>query len=451
MLERTPPYNIETERAVLGSMLLDNQIIDSVSEILSPEDFYTTAHKKIYELIIKNYKTTPIDIITFGQFLDKDAFNNIGGASYIAELTDNVPSAVNAEHYAKIVKEFSLRRQLLNTAYEITNAAYDINQPVTEIIDQAQKSTLLINPLSTGETIKTSAEVCRETMALIELRSKGTGLIGISTGLTDLDEVSGGIVPKCLTIIAGRPGMGKSCLAMNIADSAALDGNPSLILSLEMQNVDLMMRQFASRIRVENRQIRKGFIAQSDWSKLVSAAQSIADVPLYYDDSAFMTTDELRRRVRRAVKDYGIKLLMVDYLQLVKSVKKGERRDLEVGEISATLKGISKEMNIAVLALSQLNRKVEERPDKRPMMSDLRETGAIEQDADVIMFVYRDEVYNKNEDNPDKGIAEINVAKNRHGAVGMIKAVFNERYQQFSNLSSVSVKFSKERSSYGYE
>lgn len=434
MTERTPPYDIEAERAVIGSALLDNQVIEVVEVIISAGDFYTEAHKKIFSAILTHYKKTPIDIITLGKLLDEQTLKNIGGISYVSSLVDNVPSSANAEHYAGIVKEFSLRRQLLQAAYKTSLAAHDLSQPIDEIIENAQKEALNINPFYVKNNIKTAGEIAKRTIDLVEVRSKGTGLYGISTGLTDLDEITGGIAPGKLTILAGRPGMGKSALAMNIAREASLKENPALIVSLEMLNEDIMVRIFASITKIESRQIMRGYLRATDWPNLVSAASDVAGTPLYFDDAPIITPLELKMRVRRAVKEYGIKLLVVDYLQLMKSAVKGERREQEVSEASRTLRFIAREDGISVIGVAQLNRELERRPDKRPQLSDLRESGAIEQDADLVIFLYRDEVYNKEEDNPERGLAEINVAKNRHGAVGTAKVVFSDKYQQFSNL-----------------
>jgi replicative DNA helicase len=433
MTERTPPYDIEAERAVIGSALLDNQVIEAVEVIISAGDFYTEAHKKIFGAILTHYKKTPIDIITLGKLLDKQTLEKIGGLSYISSLVDNVPSAVNAEHYAQIVKEFSLRRQLLQAAYKTSLAAHDLSQPIDEVIENSQKEALNINPISTENHIKTAGEIARRTIDMVEFRNKG-GIYGISTGLTDVDEIMGGIAPGKFIVAAGRPGMGKTAFMLNVARSAGNQNKATLIFSLEMLNEYLMVRMLSTETKIENRQIVRGYIRESEWSSLITAAGNISECPLYFDDMPIVTPLELKTRVRKAIKDYGINLVIIDYLQLINSTSKGERREREVAEISRTLKLITREYAIPVIAISQLNRELERRPDKRPVLSDLRESGAIEADADIVVFLYRDEVYNKEEDNPERGLAEINIAKNRDGAVGTAKVVFSDKYQQFSNL-----------------
>lgn len=430
---RQPPYNVEAERSVIGSILMDNQTIELIEDIINFEDFYLEAHKRIFQAIIKNHKTTAIDIVTIGALLG-DELKKVGGITFIASLVDDIPSAANIVYYAEIVKENALRRRLLDSAYQITELVYG-SDPVNEVIEKSQKSVLAINPISQGETIKSAREVAKTTFEQIETRNKKGGLIGLSTGLTDLDENTGGLHPGELIIIAGRPGMGKSALAVNIAHAAGMRGEASLIFSIEMPDESLMIRILSSMTKIESRQIRKGFLKNTDWPNLVSAVSRVSNTPIFFDDSPLITPIELRMRARKAKKDHDIKLIVLDYLQIMTPASKGERRDQEVAEISRTLKSIARELKIPVIGVSQLNRAVDSRPDKRPLMSDLRESGAIEQDADVIAFIYRDEVYNKDEENPDKGIAEINIAKQRNGPIFTIKTVFSDKYQQFKNIA----------------
>jgi replicative DNA helicase len=436
--ERKPPQNIEAERAVLGSVLMDNQTINSLDGIITFEDFYFEAHRKIYKIIEQNHKKMPIDLITLTNLLrDQNELEAIGGAVYVSSLVDNVPTAANIVYYAQICKENSLRRQLLSKAYEVIESAYSTQIEVNESIENAQKSILAINMTAGADVVRTAREVVKETFKEIESRSKQSGIVGLSTGLNDLDNITGGLHDGELIIIAGRPSMGKSCMAVNVAHAAGLDGKASLISSLEMPNETLMIRILASMTKIESRQIRKGFFRETDWPKLTAAAGTIAEAPILFDDSPMITPAELRARARKAKKEHDIKLLVVDYIQLMANnlMSRNRSRDQVVGEISGTLKAIARELKIPVIGVSQLNRKVDERPDKRPMLSDLRESGNIEQDADVIVFIYRDEVYNKREDNPEKGIAELIIGKQRHGPTAIIKSVFSDKYQQFSDLA----------------
>ena len=431
---RQPPYNAEAEKSVIGSVLMDNQAIKLIEDIINFEDFYLESNKKIFKAIIQNYKTTAIDLITLCALFTPEELKSIGGKLYISELVDDIPSAANIVHYAKIVKENSLRRKLLDSAYQITELAYG-QDDLKDVIEKSQKSVMAINIISTGETIKSAKEVAKTTFEQIETRNKKGGLVGLSTGLTDLDEVTGGLHAGDLTIIAGRPGMGKTVLADNIAHYAGMRGNASLIFSIEMPNEALMTRMLASMTKIENRNLRKGFVNHTDWPKLVDAASRVAGSLIYFDDSPMITPQELRIRARKAKTDYDIKLLVLDYIQLMQPSSKGRSREQEVSEISSTLKSIARELNIAVIGVSQLNRELEKRPDKRPTMSDLRESGAIEQDADTILLIYRDEIYNKSEENPEKGTAEIGIGKNRNGQITTIKCVFSDKYQKFSDMA----------------
>jgi replicative DNA helicase len=433
---RIPPQNVDAERAVIGSMIIDNQTIEKVDGLITGQDFYIEAHRKVFNIITRMNKKTVIDIITLSDTLrNLKQLDAIGGESYIARLVDDIPSAANIEHYAQIVKENSLRRQLLSKAYEIIESVHSPEGDVNSCIENSQKLILSVNPGLNSGIIKSAREVALKTFEEIELRSKTEGLVGLSTGLTDLDNITGGLHKGELIIVAGRPSMGKSCLATNIAHAAGKRGEASLIVSIEMPNEALMTRIFASEARIESRQIRKGLIGESGWSKLAAAAGIMNDAKIYFDDSPLITPIELRMRARKAKKDFDIKLLVLDYLQIMCTSVQHKSREQEVADISRTLKSIARELNIPVIGVSQLNRALEQRPNKRPMMSDLRESGAIEQDADVVLFIYRDEVYNKNEDNPNRGIAEIGIGKQRHGATATIKTVFSGKYQQFSDIA----------------
>jgi replicative DNA helicase len=435
-LRRMPPQNIDAERAVVGSMILDNQTIEKVEDIITGQDFYFDAHRKLFNIIVKSNKKTVIDILTLSDLLRSlGQLDAIGGMAYIASLVDDIPSAANIEYYAQIVKENSLRRQLLSKAYEIIESVYSNEGDVNECIEKAQKNILSVAPTLSSGFIKSAREVVKTTFAEIEERYETRGLVGLSTGLTDLDSVTGGLHKGEFIVIAGRPSMGKSAIAGNIAHAAGKRGEASLIVSIEMPNQMVMTRILASESKIESRQIRKGLLGVNEWPKLVNAAGIISEAKIYFDDSPMITPMELRMRARKAKKDFDIKLLVLDYLQIMCTTLQHKSREQEVAEISRTLKSIARELGIPVIGVSQLNRNVDQRPNKRPMMSDLRESGAIEQDADVVLFIYRDEVYNRNEDNPEKGIAEIGIGKQRHGPTAVIKTVFLDKYQKFCDLN----------------
>ena len=438
MLERTPPHNIDAEKAVLGSMLMDDSTIALVDGLISADDFYLESSKKIFKAIEQTHKAGPVDIILVCDALrDSGQLDKCGGPVEISALVDDIPSAANIVYYAGIVKENSIRRKLIKAAYDITTQAFSTSENISEVIEKAQKSILSINPNTGGGFISSAKDVARKTITEIETRHKSGTLVGLSTGLIDLDETTGGLHKGELTIIAGRPGMGKSAISVNIAHAAGLRGEASLINSIEMPNETIMIRMLSSMSRIENRNLRRGFVRDVEWSPLVAAGSAIADAPIYFDDSPNITPAELRQRARKAKSDFDIKLLVLDYMQIMQTSGRGDRREQEVAEISRTLKGIARELNIPVIGVSQLNRQVDSRPDKRPMLSDLRESGAIEQDADLILFIYRDEVYNKDDNNQNKGIAEIIVGKNRHGDTPIIQTIFDAKHQQFKNMQKI--------------
>lgn len=435
MIERIPPHNKEAEQAVIGSLLIDNSTWSIIEDLLSCEDFYVVAHKKIFKAM-SDFKDKMFDIITIVSWLrDRDELDAVGGAVYVVDLADNVPSAANIEYYAKIVKEKSLRRSLIKKAYELSNIAYAEDEDISEVVNKAQREILRLDSGRTKGNIKTSKEITKRTLQDIERRYQdGKSVIGLSTGLKELDDWTSGLQNGELTIIAGRPGMGKTAIAMNIGQAASLKGECVLVHSIEMPDESLMIRMLAALSKVESKNLRKGFVRDAEWPSVVKAAGRMSDAALLIDDSSTITTAELRSSARRAKKEHNISLLVLDYIQLMTPATKGERREQEVAEISRTLKSIARELHIPVIGISQLNRGVDARTDKRPMMSDLRESGAIEQDADLILFIYRDEVYNKSEDNPQKGIAEIIIGKNRHGPTGIIKTVFLDKFQTFVDL-----------------
>lgn len=436
-LHRIPPQNLDAERAVLGAVLLDNLSLGSVLEIIAPGDFYPDAHRKIFTAIIAmSDRNQPIDLITLSNFLrDQGHLDQIGGVAYLAGLVDDVSSAANIAYYARIVKEKAADRAIIAAASKMLDAAYSPEKSTEEAINEAQQVILSLSTTRIKRSIQSTRELAKQTFAMIEERSKrGDALPGLSMGLRRLDELTLGLHAGELFIIAARPGMGKTALAIGIAHHVAQEGTPVFFYSAEMPAQTLMVRMLSGETGIDSHHLRRGSIFGSSWTSLARAAESIGSIPLFIDDGSDATPTELRATARRAKAEHGIGLLVVDYMQLMKANGRYETREREVAEISRTLKGIARELNIPVIGLSQLNRKIEDRPNRSPQLSDLRESGAIEQDADVIAFIYRDEVYNGSEGNPEKGIAEIKVAKHRNGSTGTVRVQFSAKTQTFSDL-----------------
>ena len=424
---RIPPHNLDAEKSVLGAILLDNLSLGAVIEIIEAGDFYSDAHRKIFTIIVAmSDRNEPVDLITLGNFLrDQKRLEQIGGTAYLSELVDNVASAANVAYYAKIIKEKAVTRSLIGAASKMLDAGYSTEKNTAEAINEAQQIILSLSLSGGKRRIQTAREIAKQTFAVIEERSKrGDALPGLSTGLRKLDELTLGLQDGELFIIAARPGMGKTALAIGIAHHVAQEGTPVFFFSAEMPSETLMIRMFSGATGIDSHQLRRGSLFGSSWASLARAAESIGSIPLFIDDGSDLTPTELRATARRLKGEHGIGLLIVDYMQLMKANGRYETREREVAEISRTLKGIARELNIPVIGLSQLNRKIEDRPNKTPQLSDLRESGAIEQDADVIAFIYRDEA---------QGTAEINVTKHRNGPTGQITVRFS-RTQTFEDM-----------------
>lgn len=424
---RIPPHSLDAEKAVLGAVLLDNLSLGAVIEIIEAGDFYSDGHRKIFAAIIAmSDRNEPVDLITLSNSLkDQKRLEQIGGRAYLAELVDNVASAANITYYARIVKEKAVKRSLIASASKMLDAAYSPEKSTEEAISEAQQVILSLSTTGSKRRIQTAHEIAKKTFAVIEERSKrGDTLSGQSTGLRKLDELTLGLQKGELFIIAGRPGEGKTALAIGIARHVAQEGTPVFFFSAEMPSETLMIRMFSGATGIDSHQLRRGSIFGSSWGLLTKATESIASIPLFIDDGSDLTPTELRATARRLKGEHGIGLLIVDYIQLMKANGRYETREREVAETSRALKGIARELNIPVIGLSQLNRNIESRPDKRPLLSDLRESGAIEQDADVIAFIYR----NKAEDT-----AQIDIAKHRNGPTGKITIRFS-RTQTFEDL-----------------
>ncbi len=436
---KVPPQNLEAEQSVLGSILLKDNVFGNVLEVLRPEDFYSPAHKIIFDAMVSLFeKNEPHDIITLTNFLkDKNKLNDVGGAAYLASLTSIVPVTANIGSYATIIKHKSVLRRLIEVNTEIAGRCYEEQGEIDQLVDDAEQAIFDIAGRKSGQNFTPLKEIIPGAFEKVEQLYKRKELItGVPTGYFDLDKMTAGLQPSDLIILAGRPSMGKTAFAMNIAQHAALVEKTGVaIFSLEMSKEQLTMRLLSSVGRIDSQRIRTGKLHDDDWPKLTRAVGMLTEAPLYIDDTPAISVLEMRSKIRRLASQYPVGMILVDYLQLMRGRSNNENRTQEISDISRSLKALAKEHNVPVLALSQLNRGLESRTDKRPMMADLRESGAIEQDADIICFIYRDEVYNKSEDNPDKGTAEIIIGKQRNGPTGVVKLTFLDEFTTFENMS----------------
>ena len=437
-LGKIPPHDIEAEQAVIGSMLTDKDAVMLAVEKLKEDNFYREDNKSIFEAIVNLYnRSEPIDLITVkDELTSMDLFDKIGGMEYLALLPDKVPTTANVEKYIEIVQEKSILRNLIKTANEIIELGYNSGEDVEDIMNSAEKRIfdLIQNKNSTSYTpIK---DVLIESFTqLEELYNQKTRITGVPTGFADLDYQTAGLHGSDLILVAARPAMGKSAFALNIAANAALRGKtPVALFSLEMSKEQLVNRILCSEAMVDSNKVRTGKLEEDDWNKLASVVGPLSDAGIYIDDTPGISVMEIRTRCRKLKMEKNIGLIVIDYLQLVQgSSKKNGSREQEIAEISRSLKILAKELNVPVIALSQLSRAVEQREDHRPMLSDLRESGSIEQDADIVMFLYRDDYYNK--DSEDKGLTEVIIAKHRGGSTGTVKLVWMGNYTKFTNLA----------------
>lgn len=438
-LTHLPPQNTEAEASILSAILIDNSTLLDVLELLSPEDFYKSTHKYIFagmsELFAKN---EPVDLVTLTNLLrEQKQLEKIGGATYLASLVDSVPLAVNAQHYARIVRDKAALRLLIKKSNDITKKCFEDGGDVDGVIDFAESAIFEISGEKNKQAFYSLGQIIETNIDALEERQGNKSLLtGVPTGFTQFDNLTSGCQNSDLIIVAARPSMGKTALALNIARNAAVDANiPVGIFSLEMSKEQLSMRMLCAEARIDSSRLRGGFFTREDWVQLTDAASILSEAPIYIDDSPDITAMSIRAKSRRLKLDKNIGMIFIDYLQLMRGPRTAERRDLEISEISRSLKALAKEINIPVIALSQLNRKLEERSDKRPQLSDLRESGALEQDADVVAFIYRDEIYNRDENNPQKGKAEIIIAKQRNGPVGVVQLTFIDTYTRFENMA----------------
>ncbi|MFZ0241010.1 MAG: replicative DNA helicase [Desulfobacterales bacterium] len=439
-LVHLPPQNIPAEESLISAILVDNHTLLDVLEILAADDFYKTAHQKIFAAITELFgRNEPIDLVTLSHHLKQlGQLDQVGGPAYLAHLVDTVPLAVNAPHYAKIVHDKASLRRLIRKAADITRRCFEDRDEVDEVIDFAEASVFEISENKAHQSFHPLSKLIVNNIDMLEERQGNKSLItGVTTGFTLLDHKTSGFQKSDLIILAARPGMGKTAFALNVARNAAIDaGIPVAIFSLEMSKEQLSMRMLSSEARLDSTRLRTGFISQEHWEQITEAAGSLTNAPIFIDDSPVLTAMEIRAKARRLKLDKNIGLVIIDYLQLMQGRRSAERRELEISEISRALKALAKELSIPVVALSQLNRMLEQRSDKRPQLSDLRESGALEQDADVVAFIYRDEVYNKDENNPNRGKAEIIISKQRNGPIGTVPLVFLGSYTRFENPAS---------------
>jgi replicative DNA helicase len=446
-LQKLPPQNIEAEQAVLGAVIFDNEALPAVLEMrLEADDFYKEAHRRIYRAILDLYdKNEPVDIVTLTDYLRRSGdIDAVGGLAYLSALADSVPTSANIRYHAKIVCEKAVLRSLIRTATNITSKVYEESSEADDLVDYAESVIFDIAEQRTSSSFSTMKDVIKDTFKLIEqLYDKKEAITGVSTGFKDLDELTSGFQPGDLIIIGGRPGMGKTAFALNIAQNTAVNFRmPVAVFSLEMSKEQLAMRMLCSESMVDASRVRKGFIGKEDWPRLTNAAGRLADAPIFIDDSSAITVLEIRAKARRLKKEHGgLSMIVVDYLQLMRSRGKFERREQEISDISRSLKGLAKELKTPVVALSQLNRSVESRQEKIPSLADLRESGAIEQDADVIIFLYREELYNKA---AKKGAADIIVAKQRSGPTGTVKLAFMAECTRFQDYSGMNYEEEEE-------
>ncbi len=441
---KIPPNSIQAEQSVLGGLMIDNQTWDSVADKLVEIDFYQRNHQLIFRAIAQlAEKQSPFDVITISEALDAiGELENVGGLSYLGLMAKDTPSAANIVSYATIVRERSVLRQLIHVGTNITNSAFNTEgRETSELLENAEREVFKIaeqRQRGQGGFIPIKALLARAVDRIETLFEQEGSITGAATGFTDFDAMTSGLQPSDLIIVAGRPSMGKTTIAMNMAENVAIKGDKAVaVFSMEMPGDSLAMRMMSSLGRIDQHRIRNGKLEEDEWPRLTSAINILAETKLFIDDTPALTTTEVRSRARRLMREHGqLGLIVLDYLQLMQSPSSGDNRVQQISDISRGLKALAKELSVPVIALSQLNRNLEQRPNKRPVMSDLRESGAIEQDADLIVFVYRDEVYN--EDSPDKGVAEIIIGKQRNGPLGTVRLTFLGQFTRFENFSGTS-------------
>lgn len=434
-ITRIPPHSVESEQSILGSILLDKDAIITVAETITPTDFYKDAHRIIYEsMMALNNKNEPIDMVTLTDELRKRGYlDDIGGVTYLTSLSTIVPTTSNVKYYADIVKEKSVLRQLIKASNDIINLGYGSGESAENVLDFAEKKIFDISQERTNDDFKPINQVLMDTYDMIEsIYSKKSDVTGVTTGFKDLNKKINGLQRTDLILVAARPAMGKTAFALNLVQNAAIKGNASVaVFSLEMSKEQLAQRMIAAQSNVELKKMKTGTLNDADWPRIISAMAVMSDAKIFIDDTPGIKINELRSKCRKLKMEQGLDLVMIDYLQLMESDSKNESRQQEISKISRSLKILAKELDCPVVALSQLSRAPEQRADHRPVLSDLRESGAIEQDADIVMFLYRDEYYHS--DSEKKDLAEIIIAKNRHGETGSVELVWMGSIQRFGD------------------
>ena len=437
---KVPPHSLEAEQSVIGGLMLDNRAWDDIADIINEQDFYRHDHALILRSINALAESEqPYDVVTVSEWLgSRGELDSIGGLAYLSILANDTPTAVNIKAYANIVREYSILRSLIQVGNEISASAHNADGKTSkELVDEAERKVFLIAEQGAGN--RQGFEAINELLGravkrVEEMYRSDTALTGIATGFNNFDDKTSGLQKSDLIIIAGRPSMGKTSFAMNLAENAALHNENSVaVFSMEMPGEQLALRMMSSLGRIDSHSLRTGKLDDHDWPRLISSVNMLSKAKLFIDDSAALTPTELRARTRRLKREHGLDLVIIDYIQLMQVGGSTENRATEISEISRSLKALAKELQVPIIALSQLNRSVEQRPDKRPIMSDLRESGSIEQDADVILFIYRDEVYNP--ESAEKGTAEIIIREQRNGPIGTVRLSFLGQYTRFENFA----------------
>ena len=434
--DRTPPQNIEAEQAVIGAVFLEIDALTTATEVLQPEDFYRAAHQKIFSVMIElSEKGEPVDLVTVtSELQDLKILEEIGGVSYLSDLANSVPTAANVEYYSKIVEEKSILRRLIRAATDIASDGYAKENEIENLLSEAEKSIMEVSQRkNTGAFISIKDVLVTAYDNIETLQNNTEDITGIPTGFSELDRMTAGFQRNDLIIVAARPSVGKTAFALNIAQNVATKTDENVaIFSLEMGAEQLVMRMLCAEGNIDAQRLRTGGLTGDDWQKLTMAMGSLSNAGIYIDDTPGIRVGDIRAKCRRLKQEKGLGMILIDYMQLIRGNGSGENRQQEVSEISRSLKGIARELEVPLISLSQLSRGVESRQDKRPMMSDIRESGSIEQDADIVAFLYRDDYYDKESEN--KNIIEIIIAKQRNGPVGTVELAFVKEYNKFVNL-----------------
>ena len=431
---RSPHHSREAEESVIGAVLLSEEAVNEVMDRIHPEDFYVPAHQAVFESIRDLFNSNqPIDAVTVAEELRRRGeLDKIGGVAYLTRLVDIVPSTSNVVYYAGIVEEHAKRRELIRAGATITDFAFDIDEEITDVVDRSEQAVLGIAEKRASQSLLEVGPMFNEVLEQMELmEQRGSDMIGLPTGFVDLDKLLAGLRPANLVVVAARPGMGKSSLALGVAINAALHDESVAIFSLEMSREELVQRILSSVAKVDSKKLQTGQLGDL-WPRVVDAAGKMYQAPIYIDDSSMVSVTDVRAKCRRLKRKSGLSLVVIDYLQLMQASNR-ENRQQEISEITRNLKNLARELDVPIIAVSQLNRSLESREDKRPRLSDLRESGAIEQDADIVMFIYRHEYYHE-EDTEKRGIAEVHVAKHRSGPQGTVQLTFQPEFTRFANL-----------------